>query len=516
MQQTGRVRSDRRTSALRCGATGLALVALAACSGGASGSASGPTGAPSASAAPAPTSTPLPPAAAPDWEPCEDGFECATLAVPLDEDDPAAGSLPLALTRRPAGDPGARVGSLVVNPGGPGASAVDFLQAVWPGLPTPLADRFDLVAFDPRGVGRSGQVRCGTTAELDGWVALDPTPDDAAELDALERGSAELAAGCAERSGRVLPHVSTADAAADLDRVRAAVGDERLTYLGYSYGTALAAAYLDRFPTRVRAMALDGALDPALGWDGVLAGQARGFERAFEQFLADCERTRCAYRDAVTGDLGAAYDRLAARVDRTPLPGSGERTLGPGELVLGVGQALYSRTAWPSLGQALAAAEDGDGSELLALSDSYLDRTSEGYGGITEANLAVNCLDQPWPREREPYVALAQRLEADAPRFGEAIALSGLPCASWPVPPTGRPGAVTGAGAPPVVVIGTTGDPATPYAWSVSLAEQLERGVLITHRGEGHTVYFSGGPACVLDPVTDHLVTASVPAPTTC
>jgi len=451
------------------------------------------------------------------WSACDPGFECAKLRVPLVRDDPAKGSLELALVRRPAEGPGARIGSLVVNPGGPGASAVDYLKAAWSAIPPGVRARFDLVAFDPRGVGASDPVRCASTSGLDDYFALDPTPDDAAELAELVDGTAALVAGCERRSGEVLPYVSTAAVADDLDAVRAAVGDERLTYLGYSYGTSLGAAYLDAYPTRVRAMVLDGGLDPTLSWDELLAGQSTGFDRALEAFLADCERTGCPFRQAVQGPLGKAYDALAARVERTPLPTAGARTLGPGEFSLGVGAGLYDRASgWPAIALGLASAVRGDGTVLLTLSDSYLQRGPNGYANISEANLAVNCLDRPWPRDTAAYTALAERVARDAPRFGPSIALSGLGCAAWPVPPVGRPHPVRAPGSPPVVVIGTTRDPATPYAWSVALARQLDNGVLLTYEGDGHTVYRVGAPACIQQPVDRYLITGTPPAAVTC
>ncbi len=465
----------------------------------------------------APPAAPAAPAAVLEWQDCEAGFECATLRVPLDAEAPEGGTIDLAVTRRRSADAAARVGSLVVNPGGPGASAVDYLQAAWSSVPVAVRARFDLVAFDPRGVGRSAPVRCGTTAELDAYFALDPTPDDDAEVRAYEQGNALLVAGCERRAGDALAHVSTADAAEDMERLRAALGDERLTYLGYSYGTSLGAAYLDRFPERTRAMVLDGGIDPTLTWDGLLAGQSSGFDRALEAFLADCEKERCAFRRQVSGPLPAAYDRLAAEVERTPLRGTGGRAVGPGEFSLGVGAGLYSRdSGWPAIAAALAAADRGDGRSLLALSDSYLQRGPEGYANISEANLAVNCTDRPWPRETGPYLELAERVREQAPRFGPAIALSGLACAVWPAPPVGEPRPVTAPGAPPVVVIGTTGDPATPYAWSVALADQLENGVLVTHQGEGHTVYRGGAPACLREPVDRYLVDGTSPGALTC
>jgi pimeloyl-ACP methyl ester carboxylesterase len=452
------------------------------------------------------------------WTPCDDGFACATLDVPLVEDDPAQGTVPLALTRLPAADPDNRIGSIVVNPGGPGASAVDFLQSSWAHVLPVVRERFDLVAFDPRGVGRSAPVRCAGTGELDRWFGLDPSPDDAAELDALVQGGAALTAGCARGAGRLAGHLSTREAVADLERVREAVGDEQLTYLGYSYGTTIGAAYVDRFPDRVRAMVLDGAFPQSLTWEQVLTGQATGFEGALTSFLDDCERTACDYRRQVGGGLlPAAFDRLTARLDGAPLPGDATRDVGPGQLFLGVAAALYDReTGWPALAAALSAAERGDGAPLLALSDSYLGRGPEGYTNANDANLVVNCSDRPWPREPAAYVALSERLARSAPRFGPAVALSGLPCATWPAPAAEQPGAVTGKGAAPVVVVGTTGDPATPYAWAVALADELESGVLLTSRGEGHTVYAVDGPSCVVEALDAYLLTLEVPEQRTC
>jgi hypothetical protein len=265
-------------------------------------------------------------------------------------------------------------------------------------------------------------------------------------------------------------------------------------------------------------MVLDGGIDPTLTWDRLLAGQSRGFDDALEAFLADCERKRCAYRAAVKGDLGAAFDRLAAEVEQEPMRTSSPgRTVGPGEFSLGVGAGLYSKeSGWPAIAAGLVQAERGDGSTLLALNDSYLERGPEGYANTSEANLAVNCIDRPWPRESAPYLALAEEVRADSPRFGPAIALSGLACADWPVDAVLQPRTIAAQGAPPVVVIGTTGDPATPYAWSVALADQLESGVLVTYEGDGHTVYRAGAPTCLRTPVDQYLLTGKAPEPLRC
>jgi len=512
-------RRPRRAAALL-----LPVLLLSACSSGAKQAAPTPTptATPTPSATPTATTTATPAAVVPApgrlsaWKGCGNGFQCATLTVPLDEAKPALGTVGLALTRHRATG-SHRIGSLVTNPGGPGESAVDWLKGSYEDFPSAVRSRFDLVTFDPRGVGHSAAVRCLPTAQLDTYFHLDPVPDSAAERAALLQGNRDLAAGCRQRSGRVLPYVDTKVVAQDLDRVRRAVGDSKLTYLGYSYGTAIGAAYLDQFPTRVRAMVLDGALDPRLTWDGFLRGQSAGFDGALNAFLDHCAHSDCAFRDAVSGDLGKAFDDLAARVDAHSLPGDGSRRVGPDEFTLGVGAGLYSRAyGWPAIADALAGAERGDGSQLLALSDSYLERGDNGYANLTEANFAVNCVDRPWPRTEQPYYDLAAQVARTSPRFGPAIALSGLGCIAWPTPATGRPHAVTAPGSPPVVVIGTTRDPATPYAWAQALAAQLSNGVLLTHVGDGHTVYRVGAPGCIQRPVNDYLVTLRAPEAARC
>ncbi|MCU1590364.1 MAG: hypothetical protein JWP11_1620 [Frankiales bacterium] len=408
---------------------------------------------------------------------------------------------------------------MLVNPGGPGVSAVDFLRGYANGsAPAVIRQRFDLVAFDPRGTTGSSPVHCATTAQFDAFVHVDPDPDNQSEVNALVAANRSFDDGCERRSGRILPHVSTADAARDMDSVRAALREPKLTYLGYSYGTALGAAYLDQFPTHVRAMVLDGALDPRSTWEQLLAGQARGFDQALGSFLAWCDghASKCDFRRAVSGDLGKAFDALRARVESKDLPGAGNRTVGPGEFSYGVGQAMYSTSYWEYLGTALADATQGDGNLLLQLSDIYLDRTDRGYDNTIDANNAVNCIDKPWPKGTAAYQRLAEKTKAYAPRFGPGIAWSGSTCAQWPVAATGTPHAVSGTGSPPIVVIGTTRDPATPYIWAQGLADQLDNGVLLTHVGDGHTAYRASAPSCIVNPVDTYLITGRAPAASTC
>jgi pimeloyl-ACP methyl ester carboxylesterase len=503
----------------------LALLA-SGCAGSSTAAAPSPSAAPSTapgepspSAAPtagAATASAVPPLS---WTGCRDGFQCSALTVPLDYADSSAGTVRLRLIRLPAGRPAQRVGSLLINPGGPGVSAVDFLRGFAKGsAPAVLRQRFDLVAFDPRGTTGSAPVHCLDTGGLDRYFHVDQDPDTPAEVRAFHDASVTFAAGCRARSARILPHLSTAVAARDMDSVRAALREPKLTYLGYSYGTALGAAYLDQFPTHVRAMVLDGALDPRITWDQLATGQAKGFEQAFGSFIRWCDghASQCDFRRAVTGDLGTAFDRIRARVEQSPLPGDGRRTVGPSELFFGTGQAMYSTAYWEFLGTALADAAKGDGNVMLQLSDIYLDRTDSGYANSLEANFAVNCVDRPFPKDDAAYQRLATQLAKVAPRFGPAIGWGSEQCALWPVPATGRPHPVSGKGSPPIVVVGTTRDPATPYAWAQALAAQLDRGVLITFDGDGHTAYRASAPACITEPINTYLLTARAPAATRC
>ncbi len=515
MQQTAGVKRARLLP------VALLAVALAAsaCGGssnpstngaraGASPSVTGPAATSPATSAPATAARLI-------WKACDGDFECSTLRVQLDDKNPAKGTLDLALARSRATS-SKRIGSLLVNPGGPGASAIGFLEGAYKSLPEDVRARFDIVAFDPRGVGRSAAVRCATTAEFDRYLALDPDPDNQAELDAYVQANRDLDAGCAKRSGRILPYVGTDTVADDMDRVRAALGDAKLSYLGYSYGTAIGAAYLDRYPTHVRAMVLDGAIDPTLSWEQLAAGQGVGFDRAMLAFLDNCQSTSCSFRKQVSGDIGAAFDRLAAKVDVSPLPAAGARRVGPGEFFLGVAGSLYSTASWPVLADSLALAERGDGSGLLVLSDSFTERGPKGYDPLLESINAVNCIDRAWPRDVASYVAAGERIRSKAPRFGRAIVLAGMSCIAWPVAPVSTPHAVAGKGAPPVVVIGTTRDPATPYEWAQGLAKQLSSGILISHNGDGHTVYRTSAPACITQPVNAYLIDLIAPKPLTC
>ena len=339
----------------------------------------------------------------------------------------------------------------------------------------------------------------------------DPSPDNAAERQELIDGAAEYAKSCVARNGALLGRVSTQDVVQDMESLRVALGEERLTYMGFSYGTFLGAAYADKYPTRVRAFVLDGALDPSATSDERARLQAAGFERALGQFLTDCDsRQSCAFR-GVSGTR-ARFDALLARVETKELPGKGKRTVGTGETTTAVLAALYSREfGWPRLARALALADKGDGSGILEMFDGYVDRNENGsYLNTNDANVAVNCLDASADRDAAHYDMLAKELIGVSPHFGSAIAYYGLQCAAWPLPVRLSP-VPHAKGSAPILVVGTTGDPATPYSWAKKMATDLDNGVLLTYRGEGHTAYI-GGPPCIVGAVNRYVVRLEVPA----
>ena len=446
-----------------------------------------------------------------EWdEPDGAGFATGRMAVPVDHDDPDGATIELGLVRYAAGDPDRRIGSLLLNPGGPGGSGIELAYFAPFILGDAVLDRFDVIGFDPRGVGESTPVTCGDDAFLKEYLAADPIPDDAAEEAAVAELQAQFVAGCDRLSGDLLPHIGTEDVARDMDLIRAAVGDETLTYLGYSYGTLLGATYAELFPDRVRALVLDGAYTRSLTTAELTEGQAAGFEGVFDAFVAWCANRGCGF--AREGDPATAFDRLMAQIDRTPLPTRlGDRELTVGLAWTGVIAALYTDTAWPQLDAALAAASlDGDGTGLLRLADLYNDRAPDGtYANSTFAFVAIGCADRT-PVSPAEQAALEARLPEVAPRFAPLFLAGEDPCDGWPTPPTATLDPFRAAGAPPILVIATTGDPATPYAWGQRLAEELESGVLVTYQGDVHTVYGSG-VGCVDDLVDAYLIDLEVP-----
>ena len=455
-----------------------------------------------------------------DWSGCG-AFECATVEMPVDYDAPEGSTIELAIKKRPADDQGARIGTLFINPGGPGGSGQDYVDSFTSQTDADLLARYDVVGFDPRGVGESTPLTCLSDKELDAYTEGDPDPDTAAEAQGFYEAIEGLGNACAANSGDLAAHVSTQEVAQDLDVLRGIVGDATINYDGASYGTAIGATYAELFPERVGRMVLDGAIDPALSNEEISLGQSEGFHRALEAYVADCvEGGSCPLgTDAEAGveQVGELLDGLDAQPLQTNDP---ERPLTESLGFYGIALPLYNEQGWPVLSQALEAAMDGDGSVLLAIADQYLSRDSNGNyaDNSTQVIYAVNCLDAreatPEPITGEQATKVAKQTE-DAytdvsPVFGRVFAWDAQSCGVWPIEPTEEPLEIDAEGAPPIVVIGTTRDPATPYEWAQGLASELDSGVLISRDGDGHTGYNMGN-SCVDDAVNSYLLDDEVP-----
>ena len=449
-----------------------------------------------------------------DWQSCPDhvDFQCTTMKVPLDYTKPDGRRIELALLRVPASDQDHKVGSLVVNPGGPGAPGTSYAALATTVFRDPLTRAYDVVGFDPRGTGDSTTVDCLDDAQLDAYIGGDPDPDTPAEVADYERSSREFLQGCVAKSGPVAAHVSTVEAARDMDVLRDLLGEKKLDYFGASYGTKLGATYAMLFPKRVGRMVLDGAVDLQLAPRDSLMQQAHGFETALRAYVADCvDLGSCFLGDTV--DAGVArVQQFLDDVDAEPLP-AGDRQLTSGNALYGVITPLYVRDYWPILTSALQQAFDGDGTTLMLLADAYSSRTKDG--GFTdnslEANYDINCLDEPTSFSAADVPSQIPAFEEASPTFGRALAWSLTACNGFTPRATEPPPDTDAAGAAPILVVGTTRDPATPYQWAVSLSRQLSSAVLVTRDGDGHTGY-NAGNHCVDTTIEDYLVDGIVPS----
>ena len=493
----------------------LAAVLVAGCTPPPSGSGLEATGAghtvasrraaPAAPVTPSTTTTTELPVAPLVWAPCNGDLQCATLTVPLDYADPGGPTIPIAVARHPAEDPAARIGSLVIDPGGPGLSGVDDLAHQVSVLSPQLLEQFDIVTFDPRGVGRSDPITCGETPGNSGSSPGDPVPVTQSEQAARMAALSQYAAACEKASATILPHVGTVDVARDMDRLRQALGDTSLTYMGQSYGTLLGLTYASLFPTHVRAMVLDGVIDPALSFDQFTHDQADSFENLLDEFIAWCAGTSaCPWRP--DGDPTTALLGMLSAAGTSPVPAGGGQTVGAGELYDTLLSGLYSRGDWPELGAALAGVAAGNGAAALAMSDRY---NGSGSPNLDDAEVAVDCLDHPVSRQASSYGPLAASIGASAPVFGPLLAWGEATCAVWPAPPTRTPAPVAATDAPPILVVGTTSDPATPYQWAVNVSHELSGGVLLTRDGSDHVAYFYS--PCVRGYVQSYLVNEVTP-----
>jgi len=448
----------------------------------------------------------------PGWQDCGSGFECATVEVPLDYEDVDAGTVGLELKKAPATSQDERIGTLFINPGGPGGSGITYVDTFLSQVTPELRAAYDIVGFDPRGVGTSDPVACLSDDRLDDFIASDPDPDTAAEVQRAAALVRELGQACEQNTGALASHVSTIEVAKDLDVLRAVVGDKALHYYGASYGTYIGATYSELFPKNVGRMVLDGALDPQLSIEELNIEQAEGFQTALEAYAADCVSQGCplgSSEEEVLSRIESFLDGLDAEPLETDDP---DRPLTQALGFYGVAVTLYSQDSWRFLTGALQAAFDGDGSQLLYLADIYTDR--EAGGGYatnsTQVNYAVNCLDHPIDISAAEIEASESEYERASPVFGRVFAWSLLGCSNWPIQPALEPLTIDGSGAPPILVVGTTRDPATPYQWSEALAEQLESGVLVSRDGDGHTGYHMGNE-CVDEAIDGYLIDGSVP-----
>ncbi|WP_245862641.1 alpha/beta fold hydrolase [Sanguibacter antarcticus] len=446
-----------------------------------------------------------------DWAECGSTFECADVSVPLDWDAPSDGAITVGVRRHLAD--GVKMGTVLINPGGPGGSGVNFVGYAPFIFGDALLESYDILGFDPRGVGESSPVTCLTDEEKDVYNAKSYVPDDAG-LAAMEADSTYIAGRCAEETGDVLGEVDTQSSARDMDVIRAVVGDAQLNYLGFSYGTQLGATYAGIYPAKVGRMVLDGAIDLRLSVQEQSLQQAVGFENALTAYVEDCQAGSGCPLTGTATDGKAQVKTLLDGLLANPMPtDDSERPLTQTLAFYGIAQPLYAQSMWPLLTTALEAAiVAGDGSELLESADSYNSREPDGTYSDNqgEAFRAIGCLDARGETDRATMDAEYAAIVAAAPTMGTFFGYGGLGCKNWPYPEVAQDFDLAATGAAPIVVIGTTNDPATPYVWAQGLAEQLESGVLVTYEGEGHTAYGRSN-SCIIDAVDGYFVDGAVP-----
>ncbi|MEV3931965.1 MULTISPECIES: alpha/beta hydrolase [unclassified Streptomyces] len=522
----------RTSPALRTAALAVTvLLPLAACSddGGDGGT---EQGRPSAASTASPTATPQELSSQKlDWKPCPapseaqgsgtspsplpggTSWQCSFMDVPLDYADPGGRTIELALIRAAARNQDRRIGSLIFNFGGPGASGVATLPSFGTDYDA-LRTRYDLVSFDPRGVGRSEGIECSDDAELDARYEQDGTPDDSEEEKAFVDDQKSYIADCEENSGDELPYVGTTNAARDMDLMRQVLGDDKLYYFGISYGTELGGVYAHLYPKKVGRAVLDAVVDPTEDSLQSSLGQAEGFQLALDNFTADCAgRDDCKLPGTTSEEVQEWIADLLAKLEKKPVPGLGERELTETQATTGIASALYSKETWPLLEQGLDEADGGNGGLLLALADSLNGRSEDGrYDNSNAANTAINCADSKQRYTLEQTRKALPEFRKASPVFGDYLGWGLMACTGWPVAGAWDTPEVSAPGSAPILVIGNTGDPATPYAGAKAMAAGLGKGVGIelTYKGEGHGAY-NGGSTCVQRAVDSYLLAGKVP-----
>jgi pimeloyl-ACP methyl ester carboxylesterase len=428
------------------------------------------------------------------WGDCYQNYECAYLQVPIDYGDLETGSFSISLLRFKARDQDRRIGSLVVNPGGPGSSGINYAYNAEYIVSPEILKRFDIVGFDPRGVGESAPIKCLTDTETDASFAADPKPDNGAELALMIRDTSDFFAKCVERSNGIM-HYGTLDSARDMDILRSALGENKLHFLGKSYGTYLGTLYAKLFPEAVGRFVLDGAVDPNSSNREAVLGQAIGFDLALDAFISDClKRTECAFSGKLI-DARAEVVKLFKETSQKPLKSESDRLVTEGLVVLGTASALYdSASDWPVLRKAFREAARGDGDTFLKLADQYAGRAEDGkyLSNENDAFPVIDCLDHPEVTSLAKVKEGAIEFSKKAPVFGPYLAYSEITCRYFPNLTEVTQIKIEKLQTDPILIIGTTRDPATPYKWAQSLSQIFQNSVLITLDGDGHTGHGRG------------------------
>jgi pimeloyl-ACP methyl ester carboxylesterase len=442
---------------------------------------------------------------------------CGAITVPVDYNNLDGEVALLALIRFPATKD--RIGSLVINPGGPGESGIEAAMGMMTTVPSQIRERFDLVGFDPRGVASSRPaVWCNSDAENDHQRTLPEVDYSPEGVESIEDHTKAYVQRCLDKTGqKFLANVGTVNVARDLDAIRAGLGDEKLTYLGYSYGTRIGSAYAEAFPQNVRAMILDGAINPNADPIEEDLRQAAAFQGAFDDYAADCAKEPSCPLGTDPAKSVDAYHRLVDPLVDKPAKTKDPRGLSYPNALVGTIMALYSKSFWSHLTDGLSELADGRGDTMLLLADLYMRRDSKGhYTNATDARVAVNCVDQPPVKDRAKVIEEDRRSRELAPFMSYGKFTGDAPlgtCAFWPVPPTSEPHVISVPDLPPTMVVSTTHDPATPYQAGVDLAKQLHGG-LLTFNGTQHTVVFQGDD-CVDGYAAGYLIDAALPPPDT-
>lgn len=436
---------------------------------------------------------------------------CTWVKVPVDYAKPSGESLRIRVKIRPA-DGKSSKGLLFINPGGPGGSGVEFLNSFASQASRDLRNDYGIVGFDPRGVGSSTPLTCFSDTGIDKLANSDPDPDTKAEIAEFRKLTVDLGNACKANSGELASHVSTLEAAKDMDVLRAVLGQKKLDFYGASYGTQLGATYATEFPGNVGRMVLDGAVDASLSDEQQALGQAKGFQRALTAYIADCIKSVAC---PLGSDAKAAETKLSSflqSLDQTPMKDKSGRVLTESGAFYGIAVTLYNRDYWELLTAELNAAFKGDPTVMLKLFDAYSTRQSDGsYGDNSfESISAVRCLDATEPSSLAQVEKSIPEFEKISPAFGRAMAWGALGCSDWPLKSDNQQIPISAKGAPPIVVVGTTRDPATPYEWAQSLAKQLASGVLVTREGDGHTGFHVGN-SCIDDLVDNFFIKGDVP-----